>query len=138
MTPLQTASPPNFTQKHWPLLAHLGQQTSDFNLADFLAQLSRNELEQALEILRYVHQHGAQDTWLQQQAQDAHQQQQLADAYQQGNQAAQAENPYKLLKAPHELAKASNPFDFDLAAKHHMAWHEGFMAWVETQVSESW
>jgi hypothetical protein len=134
----QASTLPNFTQKHWPLLAHLGQHSPDFNLALFLDQLSRSEFEQALDILRYVHRQGAKDSWLQQQAQDAHQQQQRADAYQQGNQAAQAENPYKLLKAPHELAKSSNPYDFDQAAKQHMAWHDGFMAWVETQVSESW
>jgi len=134
----QKTQKPNFTQKHWPLLAHLGQHRQDFNLAPFLDQLSQSELEQAIAILRYVHQYGSNDAWLAEQSQQAQQSQALAEAYQQGNQAAQAANPYKLLKTPHEVAKEINPFDFDTKAKHHMAWHEGFMAWVETQVSESW
>ncbi|WP_044410705.1 hypothetical protein [Thiomicrospira microaerophila] len=129
---------PNFNDKHLPLIAHLAQADFAFNLNEWLGSLSNHELAMSIDILRYAHQQGAQDTWLSTEGEKARGKLETQYAYQQGNQAASAQNPIEIRVKNQVLCKNLNPFNAQTQIKQHLAWQDGFLDWVETQLGESW
>jgi hypothetical protein len=92
----------------------------------------------ALEIIAYAHQQGQKDAWLQTEGEKAKERLETQDAYQLGNQTASQQNPIEIRVKNQELCKKLNPFDAQTQIKQHLAWQDGFLDWVETQLGESW
>ena len=131
-------TPPNFNDKHLPLIAHLADSTFEFNLAQWLASASRTDVEMASSILLYAHQQGAQDPWLQAEGQRAQVEYRQKAAYTEGNRLASQLNPIEVRVKGQALCQQLNPFDAKQALPEHMAWQDGFLDWIESQLGESW
>ncbi|UQB41964.1 hypothetical protein JX580_09880 [Thiomicrospira microaerophila] len=129
---------PNFNDKHLPLIAHLTHPDFDFELTAWLSQLPADDLEMGFEILRYFHQQGAKDSWLQSEGSKAKERLETNAAYQLGNQTASEQNPIEIRVKNQELCTKLNPFNAQTQIKQHLAWQDGFLDWVETQLGESW
>lgn len=129
---------PNFNDKHLPLIAHLGQPDFKFNLTQWLHTLARQDMEMALEIIAYAHQHDQTDHWLRIEAEKAKDRLETQAAYQLGNQTASQQNPIEIRVKNQILCTKLNPFDAETEIKQHLAWQDGFLDWVDTQLGESW
>lgn len=129
---------PNFNDKHLPLIAYLAKLNPNFDLTDWLTRLTVDELDMAFDILRYVHQHGVLDTWLINEGEKAKDSLETRLAYELGNQTASAQNPIEIRVKNQTLCKNLNPFNAQTQIKQHLAWQDGFLDWVETQLGESW
>jgi hypothetical protein len=131
-------TPPNFNDKQLPLIAHLSHPDFSFDFAGWLYSLADADLQMTYDLLRYAHQQGATDTWLQTEGAKAKDKIENQAAYQAGNLTASQQNPIEIRVKNQALCQKLNPFDPQTQIKQHLAWQDGFLDWVETQLGESW